>query len=56
MSSVAIELIGFLVCLEVSMTNAWAESGSSQVVQEAPKRLEAQGWDTVRPALSVTVR
>ena len=56
MLSVISELIGSLVEIEVSSSKAWSKGGSSQVRQEAPKRLEAEGWDSVRPALSVTVR
>jgi len=44
------------VQLEVTMTNAWSKGGPRAVMQEAPKRLEAEGWKSVRPALSVTVR
>jgi hypothetical protein len=56
MPSVIVELIGFLVQLEADMTKAWSEGGSREVMQEAPKRLEAEGWESVRLALSVTVR
>ncbi|KAF9791984.1 hypothetical protein BJ322DRAFT_1215294 [Thelephora terrestris] len=41
---------------EAMKAKAWVESGPEGVMQEAPKRLEAEGWDAVRPALSITVR
>jgi hypothetical protein len=45
-----------LVSFEAMKARAWVESGPEGVMQEAPKRLEAEGWDAVRPALSITVR
>lgn len=50
------ELIGFSVEHEVNLTKAWSGSSSKEVIQEAPKRLEAEGWECVRPSLSTTVR
>ena len=51
-----VDLIGLLVQLEAEMAKAWSECGSREVMQEAPKRLEAEGWESVGVALSVTVR
>ncbi|KAI0762752.1 hypothetical protein C8Q74DRAFT_1371747 [Fomes fomentarius] len=34
----------------------WADGGYSRVMEELPGRLAAEGWDSVRPALSLTVR
>ena len=46
----------FPVHLELSITKDWSNCGSREVMQEAPKLLNAEGWDSVRPALSLTVR
>ncbi|KAI0688061.1 hypothetical protein C8T65DRAFT_675215 [Cerioporus squamosus] len=34
----------------------WTNSGSRELMEVAPKRLATEGWDSVRPALSITVR
>ncbi|KAH9846628.1 hypothetical protein C2E23DRAFT_890715 [Lenzites betulinus] len=44
------------VLFELSQTKAWSEGGSRRVIAEAPVRLAAEGWDSLRPALSLTVR
>ncbi|KAI0757372.1 hypothetical protein C8Q80DRAFT_1282310 [Daedaleopsis nitida] len=41
---------------EINYRRAWSNSGAREVMVEAPKRLAAEGWDSVRPALSLTVR
>lgn len=41
---------------ELTKTKPWTDGGSRLVMEEAPKRLARQGWDDVRPALSLTVR
>ena len=45
-----------LVIFETSARTAWISSGAQEVIEEAPKRLEREGWQSVRPALSLTVR
>lgn len=40
----------------MASTGAWATGDPKRVMEEAPKRLALGGWDSVRPALSVTVR
>ncbi|TFK93035.1 hypothetical protein K466DRAFT_479395 [Polyporus arcularius HHB13444] len=41
---------------EIAQTKAWTENGSRDVMKQVPERLRAEGWDVVRPALSLTVR
>jgi hypothetical protein len=50
------QLIEYLVGHEAALAKAWSMSSSGEVIQEAPKRLEAEGWESVRSALSTTVR
>lgn len=45
-----------IVCLEAQQSGAWVNVKSEGVIKEAPARLRQQGWDKLRPALSVTVR
>ncbi|KAJ7588129.1 hypothetical protein C8J56DRAFT_860833 [Mycena floridula] len=44
------------VMLEVTKTLAWIKAGAKTVIKEAQERLARGGWDSVRPALSTTVR
>ncbi|KAI0761195.1 hypothetical protein BD413DRAFT_607270 [Trametes elegans] len=44
------------VVFEVTRTQAWVSGNSRTVMEAAPKRLAEQGWDSVRTALSCTVR
>ncbi|KAI0735557.1 hypothetical protein C8Q76DRAFT_668224 [Earliella scabrosa] len=44
------------VIFETTARTAWISSGAQEVIEEAPKRLEREGWQSVRPALSLTVR
>ncbi|KAI0688062.1 hypothetical protein C8T65DRAFT_675219, partial [Cerioporus squamosus] len=41
---------------EITQARAWPESGSRDVMKQVPERLRTEGWDSVRPALSLTVR
>jgi hypothetical protein len=51
-----IYIISIVVQFEVQKTNAWVDVGPEVVIKEAQERLSRQGWDVLRPALSVTVR
>ncbi|CDO72727.1 hypothetical protein BN946_scf184990.g10 [Trametes cinnabarina] len=44
------------VVVEVSQSRAWKDGGAKTVMEEAPKRVQREGWDTTRFALAVTVR
>ncbi|KAK2462606.1 hypothetical protein APHAL10511_005339 [Amanita phalloides] len=44
------------IIFEATHSKAWVDSGSKDVMIQAPKRLQSQGWDSVRPAIQVTVR
>jgi hypothetical protein len=45
------------VTFEVDNSNAaWTEGGPELVIEEAQQRLRKEGWDSLRPALSVTIR
>lgn len=37
-------------------SKAWSRGGPQIVKEEALKRLAEEGWDSLRPALSITVR
>ncbi|KAI0688063.1 hypothetical protein C8T65DRAFT_127226 [Cerioporus squamosus] len=41
---------------ETKTRNGWMNSGCREIIGEIPKRLESEGWDSVRPAISITVR
>ncbi|KAJ8488725.1 hypothetical protein ONZ51_g3369 [Trametes cubensis] len=41
---------------ELTETRAWSNGSSRTVMQDAPKRLQEEGWDATRPALAITVR
>ncbi|RDX56274.1 hypothetical protein OH76DRAFT_1519389 [Lentinus brumalis] len=34
---------------------AWMDSGCREVLEDIPKRLKSEGWDSVRPAVSITI-
>lgn len=44
------------VMFEVQKFNAWTEGGPELVIEEAQQRLRKEGWDSLRPALAVTIR
>ena len=44
-----------LVLFEIRAYGAWSDIGAKKVLEDAPKRLEASGWNNLRPALDVTV-
>ncbi|KAJ6545090.1 hypothetical protein DFH09DRAFT_1040591 [Mycena vulgaris] len=44
------------VQLEISVSNPWPEGGPELVIREALKRQRDEGWDSVRRAVSLTVR
>ncbi|KAL1738541.1 hypothetical protein HDZ31DRAFT_13725, partial [Schizophyllum fasciatum] len=50
------ELIRKQVMSECMTVNAWTKTGPETIMREVPTRLEREGWDSVRPALSVTIR
>ncbi|RPD81621.1 hypothetical protein L226DRAFT_606904 [Lentinus tigrinus ALCF2SS1-7] len=41
---------------EMAANRGWIASGSREVMDTTPKRLATEGWASVRPALSTTVR
>ena len=41
---------------EAAKTTAWKDDGAKGVIDAIPKRLREEGWNSVRPALAVTVR
>ncbi|KAG7089030.1 hypothetical protein E1B28_010741 [Marasmius oreades] len=41
---------------EVMVHGGWKDAGPAQIISEANARLAKEGWDKVRPALSVTIR
>lgn len=45
-----------LVAFEAQATKSWHKSGPEVVKREVHRRLKNEGWDSVRPALSTTVR
>ncbi|EIW64992.1 uncharacterized protein TRAVEDRAFT_68650 [Trametes versicolor FP-101664 SS1] len=51
-----IQIFTYQLNFEMASTGAWATGDPKRVMEEAPKRLALRGWDSVRPALSVTVR
>ncbi|KAI0735556.1 hypothetical protein C8Q76DRAFT_668229 [Earliella scabrosa] len=42
--------------LTAARAGDWADSGSKRVIEEFPARLNREGWDSARPALSISVR
>ncbi|KAH9939041.1 uncharacterized protein BXZ73DRAFT_44042 [Epithele typhae] len=44
------------VATQARNMNAWLQFGAQRVMKEVPRRLEKEGWSSVRPALSITVR
>jgi hypothetical protein len=44
------------VTFEAQKSEAWTEGGPELIIEEAQKRLRKEGWDSLRPALSVTIR
>ncbi|KJA23167.1 hypothetical protein HYPSUDRAFT_163391 [Hypholoma sublateritium FD-334 SS-4] len=44
------------VSFEAQLYNAWVQGGAKTIKQEAPQRLKKEGWDSVRFALSITIR
>ena len=44
------------VMMETQHYKLWASSGPEKVKEEAVKRLQAGGWDAVRPAINNTIR
>lgn len=49
-------LIPFTVIAEATSTKAWVDDGPESVQRKSLERLRTNGWDDVRPALSVTIR
>ncbi|TBU64671.1 hypothetical protein BD310DRAFT_806101 [Dichomitus squalens] len=41
---------------ELTQTRAWGDRGARQIMEQIPGRLRSEGWDSVRPAIAVTVR
>lgn len=41
---------------EAQLYNAWVQGGAKTIKQEAPQRLKKEGWESVRFALSITIR
>jgi hypothetical protein len=41
---------------EAQKRRAWTEGGPELIINEAQKRLRKEGWDSVRPALTTTIR
>ncbi|KAL7285807.1 hypothetical protein ACG7TL_000916 [Trametes sanguinea] len=44
------------VMVEITKSRAWTDGSARTVMEEAPKRVQSEGWETTRLALSVTVR
>ncbi|TCD68815.1 hypothetical protein EIP91_009682 [Steccherinum ochraceum] len=44
------------VRLEAQTRNAWVEGGTEIIIPEVIKRQQLHGWDSVRPAITVTIR
>lgn len=49
-------LIPFTVIAEATSTKAWVDDGPESVQRKSLERIRTNGWDDVRPALSVTIR
>jgi hypothetical protein len=45
-----------LVMFEMRTNDAWSGVGAKRVLEEAPERLKTSGWNSLRPALDVTVK
>lgn len=45
-----------LVLFELRTYGAWDGVGAKKVMEDAPERLRTSGWDSLRPALEVTVK
>lgn len=45
-----------IVTFEAAVHKAWVRGGAKTIKQEAPQRLKKEGWESVRPALSITIR
>ncbi|KAF7303067.1 TPR-REGION domain-containing protein [Mycena kentingensis (nom. inval.)] len=48
--------LGQQIEAEISNTRGWSSSGPKDLMKEVLERLEADGWDALRPALTTTVR
>lgn len=49
--------VGFvLVKMLTTEYRPWGDEGPQQVIEEANKRINTEGWTSVRPALSTTIR
>lgn len=44
------------VLTEMQQTNAWMEDGPQAIISDAVKRQREEGWESVRMALSTTIR
>jgi hypothetical protein len=44
------------VTIEAAASRTWVEAGPEVVINEALARQRTEGWNSVRPAISVTVR
>ncbi|KAM5537059.1 hypothetical protein V8D89_009205 [Ganoderma adspersum] len=51
-----LELYSRQLALEVAHTSAWSDTGARMIMEDIPEKLRTGGWDSVRPAISVTVR
>ncbi|RPD81620.1 hypothetical protein L226DRAFT_541311 [Lentinus tigrinus ALCF2SS1-7] len=51
-----LEMYNRQMMFEFTQSKAWTDNGSREVITQVPKRLRTEGWDSVRPALSLTVR
>ena len=45
-----------LVIFEMRASGAWPGAGAKKVLEEASERLRTSAWESVRPALDVTVK
>ncbi|PPQ99536.1 hypothetical protein CVT24_005326 [Panaeolus cyanescens] len=44
------------IMFEVGRSGGWSNVGPKVIMEDAPKRLRKGGWESVRPAISTTVR
>ncbi|KAL0954421.1 hypothetical protein HGRIS_003407 [Hohenbuehelia grisea] len=51
-----LQLYNTQVQYEIAQTKAWVDGSAKEIMSKAKARLRQEGWDSVRPALALTIR
>ncbi|KAI1798214.1 hypothetical protein LXA43DRAFT_1107045 [Ganoderma leucocontextum] len=50
-----LDLYNRQLSVEITHARGWSDSGARKIMEQIPPKLKADGWDAVRPAISITV-